>query len=42
MSKQLLHYIGGQTHIICINHRLPLIPVTEIITKFKCGKKENI
>ena len=42
ISKQLLHYIGGQTHIICKNHRLPLIPVPDRIAKCKCGKKEHI
>jgi hypothetical protein len=42
ISKKLLHYIGGQTHIICKNHRLPLIPVPDRIALCKCGKKENI
>ena len=42
ICKKLPHYIGGQTHIICKNHRLPLIHVPDRIAKFKCGKKENI
>ena len=33
--KKLLHYIGGQTHSICKNHRLLLIPVPDRIAKFK-------
>ena len=40
--KQLLHYIGGQTHIICKNHRLPLIYVPDRIAKCKYGTKEHI
>ena len=39
ISKQLLHYIGGQTHIICKNHRLPFITVPDRIALCKCGKK---
>ena len=42
ISKQLLHYIGGQTHIMCKMHRLPFIPVPDRIAKCKCEKKEHI
>ena len=37
-----MEYIGGQTHIICENHKLPLIPVPDRKTKFQYGAKEHI
>ena len=41
ISKKLLHYIGGQTHIICHNHKLPLIPVPDRKAKCSCDNLEH-
>ena len=42
IGKSLLEYIGGQNHIICGKHKLPLIPVPDRKAKCKCGKKESL
>ena len=37
ISKELLRYIGSQTHIICGKHKLPMIPVPDRKAKCRCG-----
>ena len=42
ISKELLRYIGGQTHIICGKHKLPMIPVPDRKAKCRCGRIEHL
>ena len=42
VSKSLLKYIGGQTHILCAKHKMPMIPVPDRKAKCKCGNKEYL
>ena len=41
-GRELMRYIGGQTHIICETHELPLIPVPDRKAKCQCGTKEHL
>ena len=41
VSKELLRYIGGQTHIICGKHKLPMIPVPDRKANCRCGRKRT-
>ena len=41
MSSKLLHYIGGQTHITCQKHKMPLIPIADRKLKCSCGRNEH-
>ena len=41
VGKSLMKYIGGQTHIICATHKLPMVHVPDRKAKYKCGRKEH-
>ena len=41
VGKELMQYIGGQTHIICATHKLPMVHVPDRKAKCKCGRKEH-
>ena len=41
VSKELLCYIGGQTHIIFGKHKLPMIPVPDRKANYICGRNEH-
>ena len=42
LGKNLLRYIGGQTHAICGHHNHPLIPVPDRIANCsKCSRKDH-
>ena len=41
IRNQFLTNIGGQVHVQCANHRLPLIVSTDRTNKCSCGKKEK-
>ena len=40
MRNEFLKNLGGQSHVQCQEHRLPLISSTERSNKCQCGKKE--
>jgi hypothetical protein len=42
ISKELLRYIGGQTHIVCGKHKIPMIPVPDRKLKCRCGRNEHL
>ena len=42
VSKDLLRYIGGQTHIICGKDKLPMIPVTDSKANFIAVKTNTL
>ena len=39
VGKSLMKYIGGQTHIICATHKLPMVHVPNRKAKCNCGRK---
>ena len=41
LKKKFMVNLGGQSHVLCDQHRLPLIESTERSRKCKCGKKEH-
>ena len=41
LSTKLLRYIGGQTHMICHKHKVPLISIPDRKLKYSCGRYEH-
>ena len=41
LYQEFLSYIGGQSHIVCSHHKLPLISTVDRKNKCRCSKKEH-
>ena len=41
ISSELLQYIGGQSHMICHKHKIPLVPIPDRKIKYICGHFEH-
>ena len=41
VNRELMKYIGGQTHIVCDVHKIPLITMFNRVKKCECGKSEH-